>query len=371
MGAPIATGTPGLRYAIGGKHAAVVRSVRPLARTAAPRANVACTNVAWRPDARCPPSGNSCSPLHHPNHGRSILMMREWRLATWIATLALGLLGWPVTARASHTFSDCFVTCEVDCDDPGSGPNCHEAEGGECILSADITCNSTTTPVVRLRDGMNLDMDGHTITCDASGGCHNGVQIEGNGSKVYNSAAPQEAAIKGGFWAGVECNLYPGSEVDGIRIENTLIGLRNCKIVKNNAIVGLGRTYLTANWGIQTQGVTSGSDLISGNYFADKNRAILITGTNAVEARDNVIHTTGWSACGVELTTGSQAVLKGNTFLGVGNAGFGTTRKVICVPTPEPTGVTYSGNVCDRDHPDCAACIAAGRCMPFTAPFVR
>jgi hypothetical protein len=296
-------------------------------------------------------------------------MIRKSRYLSGSAVIGLVLLGSTLPAQANHIFFGCGKTCEVDCDD-APYPDCIEAEGGKCILGENIECNSTTIPAVRLRDGMDLDLDGHTITCATGVNCHNGVQMDsGSASKVVNNAS-SEAVITGGFWAGVECNLLAGSEVTGIRIVNTLVGVDNCKTVKNNVITGLGRNFLTLNFGIQTTGVTASGDEISGNYIADKSWGIYISGTDAVEASGNVLHTSLWTNCGVNLTANSEAIIEGNTFLGVGNAGFGSTRKIICLPNPEPTDTTYSGNICDRDHPDCAACIAGHRCMPFTAPFV-
>jgi len=296
-------------------------------------------------------------------------MIKKSRYFSWSAVLGLLLLGWALPAHAGHTFFACGKTCEVDCDDAPYA-DCVEAEGGKCVLGQDIVCSSTTTPAVRLRDGMDLDMAGSSITCASGVDCQHGVQMEsGSGSKVVNSSS-DEALITGGFHSGVYCGLTASSEVTGIRIVNTIVGVNDCKTVKNNVITGIGRTFLTLNFGIQTSGVTASGDLISGNYVADKSWGIYISGTDAVEASGNVVHTTGWSNCGVNLTSGSEAIVEANTFLGVGNAGFGSTRKVICVPSPEPTGTEYSGNICDRDHPDCAACISGGRCMPFTAPFV-
>lgn len=297
------------------------------------------------------------------------MMTSTSRYISVATMLALLLFGAALPAYASHAIFACGKVCEADCDD-FPYPDCVEAEGGECYLYNNVETNSTTTPCVRLRDGMDLNMNGKTITCQSGVDCHHAVQMEsGSGGRVKNDSTT-EALITGRFFAGVECQLLPSSDVTGIRIVDTLVGVSNCKTVKNNVITGLGRTYLTGNFGISTSGVTASGDLLQENYIADKSYGIYINGTDAVEARDNVLHTTMWTQCGVALTASSEAVINGNTFLGVGNAGFGTTRKIICLPNPEPTQDVYSGNICDKDHPDCAACISGGRCMPFTAPFV-
>ena len=297
-------------------------------------------------------------------------MSFENRLLAFSAGLLLVSLGWATPAQASHTISTCQATCEVDCDDPGSGPNCHEAEGGECLVATDLTCSSTTQPAIVLEDGMDLDLDDHYITCASGVNCSDGIDITSSGSKVYNGSSG-EAGVLGKFFYGVDCNLHGNSQVLGIRIEDSLVGVKDCKTVKQNVIVGLGRTYLTVNWGIQTAGVTNTGDLISENYFADKSRAVFVAGDKKVEVNDNIIHTTGWGACAVELASStSEAIAKRNTILGVGNAGFGSTREIFCLPATEPTGINLFGNVCNRDHPDCAACGTAGFCEEFVAPFL-
>lgn len=286
------------------------------------------------------------------------------------AAVVLFVLGWSAPSHAGHSILTCEATCEVDCDDPGSGPNCHEAEGGECILATDITCSSTTDPAIVLRDGQDLDMDDHDINCQSGVNCATGVFMEDSGSKVQNLSSG-EAGILGKFFYGVDCDLNGSSQVLGIRIEDSLVGVKDCKTVKQNVITGLGRNYLTLNWGIQTEGVTVSGDLISDNYFADKSRSIWVTGDDKVEANDNVIHTSGWGACAVELaTSNSRTIAQGNTIQGIGNAGFGSIKEIFCLPTVEPTGISLSGNLCNRDHPDCAACITAGFCEPFVAPFL-
>jgi hypothetical protein len=286
------------------------------------------------------------------------------------AMLGFLVLGWTGSSDASHSFDTCQITCEADCDDGGSGPNCHEAEGGECILTDDIECNSTTVPVVRLRDGTDLDLNGNTITCQANVDCHDAVSMLSSGSKVYDSDVG-EGAIVGRFFHGVDCALNATSEVTGIKIVDTLVGVQNCKTIKQNVITGLGRTFLTGNWGIITEGVTASGDLISKNYIADKSAAIFISGADTVEASENVFHTSTWTSCAVELASSSAtAQVLTNTVFGVGNVGAGSTRKIFCLNPTEPTGIEIAGNLCDEDHPDCQNCQDDGFCEPFDAPFL-
>jgi len=295
---------------------------------------------------------------------------------TLAVSLSVLTLGWANTSHANHTFSECEITCESDCDDAGSGVNgsglrCHEAEGGECILSANITCNSPSNPIVKLRDGMDLDLHGHTITCTNNVDCDDGVVMEHSSTKVYNGDEENEAGILGRFNNAVNCQLYGTTEVKGIRMENGIVGTRDCKWVHQNVMVGLGRVYQTGNWGVITNGVTASGDVIEDNYIADKASAVLVYGTDTVQVSNNVVHTTVWTQCGVNiLDANATTEVLGNTFLGVGNQGFSGIRKIICLNATPPTGVDLAGNICDKDHPNCASCQTSGACTPFTAPFL-
>lgn len=286
------------------------------------------------------------------------------------AAASIVVLGWVGASHAGYTISTCQVTCESDCTDPGSGPNCHEAVGGECVLVGDLNCSSTTDPAIRLRDGMDLDFNGHTVTCAANVDCADAVLMQSTNSKIYNND-PGEAVITGGFMDGVDCALNSGSDVTGIKIVDTYIGIHDCKTIKQNVITGLGRTIWTGNFGILTNGVSASGDTIENNYIADKTWDVWVAGNDAVEVSSNVFHTTTWSNCGVYLeNSASTAKVLNNTVMGVGNAGFGSTRKVICTAATPPSGADIAGNLCDEDHPDCASCIAAAYCEPFVAPFL-
>jgi hypothetical protein len=284
---------------------------------------------------------------------------------------AVGLLafGWSDTSHASANINVCQATCESNCADGGSGPNCFEAASGRCTMIADLTCSSTTDPVIKLRDGTDLDMNGHTIGCSANVDCGDAIVMEAANSHVEN-LDPGEAAIDGRFIDGVDCGLNSGSEVTGIRISNTIVGIRDCKTVEKNVVTGLGRVYLAGNWGVVTNGVTASSDVISENYIADKYTAVLVYGNDDVEVSENVVQTSAYTVCGTQLdSSGATASVVDNYYFGVGQAVFGATRKIFCLNATPPTGVTLGGNVCDVDHPDCATCQSSGACFPVIAPY--
>jgi hypothetical protein len=280
-------------------------------------------------------------------------------------------------ALATHDITSCNDFCDTDC--TGQGSNCRTADGGACQLSGGqsgvIVCGAGDGPI-RLKNGTNLDMHGFTIQCADGVNCGDAIVMESTGSKVYNGVSNGEAVITGGFLVGVNCGLYNSSEVIGITVAKTVVGIKDCKRVLNNVVKTLGRTYLTGNWGIQTSGVTATGDVIEGNYIEGHLYGIYIAGTTKPTVQDNVIHTTHYGACGVQITnSGSEAKILGNTVLGTGNGGFTGVKKIICLPSPAPTGAEFSGNVCNEDHPDCISCTqteVGGNtlCVPFTSPFL-
>jgi hypothetical protein len=284
--------------------------------------------------------------------------------------LSVLILGSPVTSSADDTIDTCQATCETNCADGGSGPNCHEAVSGRCTLIDDLTCSSTTTASIRLRDGTDLDMNGHTITCAANVDCTSAVEMNAANSKVIN-LDPGEAEITGGYVYGVNCGLTSGSEVTGIKITNTIVGAQDCKTVKNNVITGLGRLYIVGNWGVTTNGVSASGDVISQNYIADKYTGVLVYGDDAVEVSENTIQTTSYGVCGVQLySAGSTADVLNNIIFGVGQPVFGATPMIFCLNATPPTGADLAGNQCDVDHPDCDDCQDAEHCLPPIAPWV-
>jgi hypothetical protein len=295
-----------------------------------------------------------------------------------LSTIGIGLV-WltvAVPASADNHIQTCNDTCAVNC----SGiQNCRTADTSKiCALGSNLLCNSGDGPIT-LRDNTTLDLAGFSLTCPSNGTCNDAVfMTSGSGSKVVNNLNSNESVIMGPFFSGVNCNLNSpsvvgGSSTTGITIANTLYGVINCKTVTNNVIKGLGRTFDTVNVGIKTS-VISNSDVFDTNYIADKSYAIEITGTKSIAVRNNVIHTTLWTNCAVQVTnTNSTASILNNTILGVGNAGFGSLRVIMCNSSsglyPPPSGMTFAGNICDRDHPDCTNCGNNGVCVPFVSPF--
>jgi len=287
-----------------------------------------------------------------------------------LALMTLVLLG-SSPAKASHEIEGCDWVCDTNCTGQS---NCATAESGACQLDTDITCGTGEGPIL-LKSGTDLDMHGKVLTCESGVTCGDAVVMQANNSKVFNGTS-SEAIITGHFADGVDCGGLAGSEVVGITIENTLTGINNCKKVLNNVIKGVGRTYLTGNWGITHPGVTSSADLIQGNYIEGKLYGILLSGDNRPTVEKNVIHTTHYGSCAIRITNSdSEAKVQENTILGTGNGGFTGVKKIVCLPNPVPTGTTFAQNVCNEDHADCVPCtetVVAGDnvCAPFTSPFL-
>jgi hypothetical protein len=300
-----------------------------------------------------------------------------WRLSFCAAVGTVVLLGWTLPANATHEVVSCNDFCATNCS--GQGSNCRTAVSGSCLLSPGpsgvLVCNAGEGPI-HLKDGTDLDMHGHTIKCADGVDCGDAIVMDSTGSSVYNGVSTSEAVITGGFIIGVNCGAFNNTSVIGIKISKVIMGIANCKTVLNNVVRDLGRTYLAANWGIYTVGITASGDDIRDNYIEGRLYGIQIDGTTKPTVQNNVIHTTHYGSCGIRLTnSGSQAKLLDNTVLGTGNAGFTGVRKVICLPSPAPTAAQFSGNLCDEDHPDCIPCTqtlvgSSNVCVPMTAPYL-
>jgi hypothetical protein len=279
-----------------------------------------------------------------------------------------------VVAQASNVIDSCNSYCRNTCG--GSEPLCRQAEGmssdKKCRLAANVTCSAGQGPI-KLYDGTDLDMAGFSIECAANIDCGHGVQMELGSSRLYNSAPDTESIIKGRFFSGVYCKAMPFSSVRGITFEDSIFGIDDCQVAQHNVIRKTGRLFMNVNQGIRLSGASVNNALITDNYIQDRNYGIsryFASGYGNDRIERNVIHTTDRGNCGIYVQAFSAPTARDNVILGTGTSSG--TPKVICLESD--LWGTFSGNVCDKDHPDCSACRATDvgdgfLCTKTTSPY--
>lgn len=270
-------------------------------------------------------------------------------------------------AIASNVIDDCGQTCEDDC---ASDPDCREAVAGKCVLEADVSCDGTEA-TIQLVSGNDLDLQGYDITCtETSPDVCNYYAITMNDAASIvtsdGSADDGESEITGLFFGGVNCGAEANSKVENLTFFDDIIAIASCKTVENNVIGGSEQTLWGGNIGIFTLGV-SNADAFNENYISGRITPILSQGTTDLSLLRNVIHTdaadqAAWLGQG---QTSFDGLVKWNVFFGTG-----ADSSAVLLKLPATDDATYEGNLCDENHPDCADCISAGRCEPFTSPFV-
>lgn len=296
-------------------------------------------------------------------HGRAGLRMQVF--VTGIGAVML-LLGAVQAGHATNVIDGCSQTCEIDC---GADPNCREASGGKCILTGDVTCDSTES-AIELLSGNDLQMAGYDITCTETSpnSCpYAAILIIDSSSKVTSDGSGDdgESEISGRFNFGIDCDLNEGSIVEKIAIFDGFAAVRDCKIVRETVIGSSSQFIFSLNFGILTEGI-GGNDAFTKNYIQGRVEPIHNNGSNSLSVDQNVIQTdaaTTALALG-NPTGGADGTAKFNIFFGGGVDSSSTLFSITGTDS-----LVYLGNYCDGDHPDCADCIAAGRCQPYTAPF--
>ncbi len=281
-----------------------------------------------------------------------------------LALAAVFALAAPATAN--NVIDGCGQTCEIDC---GADPNCREASGGKCILADDVTCDATES-AIELLSGNDLEMAGFDITCTevAPDSCpYSAILVIDTGSKITSDGSGDdgEAVISGRFFFGVDCDLNASSIVEKITVFDGIGAIRDCRTVRNNVIGPSSQLYLLANFGITTEGI-GGSDSFRNNSIEGRVFPITNNGSNSLSVEGNVINTdaTNRAISLGNATGGADGVAKFNVFFGAGASAGAELFQI-----HGEDSVVYSGNYCNGDHPDCAACIAAGHCESYTSPF--
>ena len=274
---------------------------------------------------------------------RAFRMSSRFRL---IAAVSL-VVAWVGTATAVIQVHTCGQTC-----------------GADCELANDLICDGTYGYGVNLVAGADLDLKGHTITCNGCDpGSAIGVRVDSGSSSsvIKNPLYPNLGQILGPWYAGVYCQDAAGSRVTGIYINGTTdtTGIAACRKVDANVVVNCGVGILNGN--------VHGGDYIRDNLIKGGVAGISLAGSGGADIDHNVIVRT--SIFGIEAgnATSTSLAITGNVFFqGLGEGGIIRPTNLI----NSRRDLILSGNVCDDSVSYCVTCINAGKCTPYEAPFV-
>jgi hypothetical protein len=213
-------------------------------------------------------------------------------------------------------------------------------------------------------------MNGRSISCAGPGNCGTAIVITGSGSQISNSlgASGFESAITGGWAVGINCGLYSGTAVTGIRVENDYFsnsitaGIRDCAQVSHNVLDGHGHTWV----GIETHGIRS-SDFISFNnvtsYYTADIYAVNVGASLSIDHNTVVIQTLP-SEGGIFLAQSPKTIVASNYVLGPANM---WVAGLINQDNADPV-TNFHNNWCDPTTSQCAWCISHDYCVDVLAP---
>jgi hypothetical protein len=134
-----------------------------------------------------------------------------------------------VAVTASDSFAtSCDTTVVVTTSTPG-------VSNGKFTLTSNYTTSNDNSPCFDMRSGLDLDLDGHSITCtDAS--CFAAVTCDTSGSRIRSSESADGAHIdiSGPFVTGVsECTDIEDLFVDG---SATAVSSTRADLIASNVI---------------------------------------------------------------------------------------------------------------------------------------
>lgn len=265
-------------------------------------------------------------------------------------------------AWTAPAFADNFIdACDLDCRG-GCLPGDTKCRKGEPLGNGEIGCILTDPNLVcslgiGLHNGMDLDMHGLNYTCDPSGCTGEAIRITYFFSTISNQSSG-ESKIVGPWFPAIDCLDNVGSEVIGIKVEGTGYGINRCHRVLDNVVLGIN-AFL--GYGILTDTSPFSSTVIQNNYVAGADFGIVAYGGTV---SDNFVSTNDATAFGIwTLGTSALSVID-NVIMGDGFPG--ASNEVI---NADNTSTTFSGNICDNTHEDCAQCGQNGYCVENTAPF--
>jgi hypothetical protein len=293
--------------------------------------------------------------------------MRHTRVG-WLfrGLLALGLVV-AITSRANAFLANeidaCGQKCQATC--PG-GPNatCRTAISGKCILTHSFSCPATGTGSgsILINIAATLDLSGYSITCSDPTSCpYIAISVNSTGGKVTNSAGA-ESIVSGPFDTIIDCGGNATTSVTNVTVRDGLFGINNCRTVTNNVVGPTSQSFLGANQGISSLGI-SNSDTISNNSVSGRTLAIYHQSSFNVTIAGNVIDTSS-ATDAVTLGGSGNVNANGNIFFGTGyNSG-----SQLFFTTGYTGSLTPLSNYCDPNHPDCAACITALNCQAYATP---
>src|SRR5262249_2527600 len=150
------------------------------------------------------------------------------------------------------------------------------------------------------KDGTDFDLLGWDITCTevSPNLCnYDAISMTASSSKVTNSSG-FESVMSGHFNTDIDCDGQSSSIVENIAFADGIIAIKDCQTIRNNAIRPSADSFLGANDGIVTSGV-SNSDSISDNFVEGRTAPIWSTSSLSLDVLRNVIKGTGVAAIAV------------------------------------------------------------------------
>jgi hypothetical protein len=285
------------------------------------------------------------------------------------AVLSLGIAIAAASAAIAYQNNEiyaCGQTCDTTC--PGGVPSatCRIASSGKCVLKANVSCAAASS-AIQLTSGTTLDMGGYDITCTesypSSSCAYNAIEIVSNSGSTVTNSTGNESVISGPFTVGVECDNHV-STVSNITVNDGLVGIGDCKTVKNNVIGPTSQSAFGNNEGISSSGVTGNS--FTNNFVTGRTVPIKYNASLNVTISHNLIDTTGMAYFAFDVGGGGAITASNNIVFGTG---FNGSSTVFNVDTGSGSTLSGSGNYCDPSHPGCAACVSSNYCTAYSSPF--
>ncbi len=271
--------------------------------------------------------------------------MESRRLAAMLTTVFACWVGMTSAAYActgTQPVSACNSTCTAN-----------------CYLHDDLNC--TDGQGITLGSGFNLDVCGHVMNCTSAICYTAAVSMNGNGSKVFNTAGSGTGRFTGNWNPAINCHNHTTTKVLGIKFTNSGPSVQNCAKVENNTFVGDAPAAVE-----YTAGGTADTDDVVDNYF-DMGYAIAIDNQIYKVTIDHNLFAMqdGGTSIGID-ATGSVAnlVVTNNIFMGGSGSGAPIDTSGATV-----SASTYTSNYCDPRNSDCATCISNGQCTSPAVPF--
>jgi len=226
---------------------------------------------------------------------------------------------------------------------------CNTATNVDNYLSADISYSSSISNCLTVRDGHNLDLRGHTITCTETGSNTCGPAVLCDGTSRENSVIQdtyignsdsdgQHRNIIGPASSAVaDCGTVQKLKIEGAIVGITATGTTGKNYVKNVIIPASSGTGIDVT-------LQDAADSISDNRIDGGAFGIKIVG-RSVSTGPKIDHNVlrGFTRLGISNADGTYVRIENNALLegGVYSSPLSITS----------ANVSYTGNVCESGGP--------------------